>query len=40
MADLMVSRTLDVPTDALWQLVRDFGDVRWIPGGENAQLEG
>ena len=40
MAELQVSRTLDAPTDALWRLVRDFGDVRWIPGGEHAKLEG
>ena len=40
MAELQVIRTIDAPTDALWKLVRDFGDVRWIPGGEHAKLEG
>lgn len=40
MAELQVIRTIDAPTDALWKLVRDFGDVRWIPGGEHAKREG
>ncbi|MDP7570235.1 MAG: SRPBCC family protein [Myxococcota bacterium] len=40
MAKLTVSRTLDAQTDALWKLVRDFGDVRGIPGAEHAKLEG
>ena len=40
MAELAVNRTLDAPTDALWKLVRDFGNVHWIPGGEHAKLEG
>ncbi len=35
-----VSRTLNASTEAVWGLVRDFGNVPWMPGGENAETEG
>ena len=40
MASANVTKTLDVKTDALWNIVRDFGGVGWMPGGENAEVEG
>lgn len=40
MAQLVVREAIDATQDRLWRLVRDFGDVRWIPGGENARTEG
>ena len=41
MAKVTVERTLAVPADALWELVRDFGNVSWMPGGSDiARIEG
>jgi hypothetical protein len=40
MAETNVTRTLDTDPDNLWQVVRAFDDVRWIPGGENAEIRG
>ena len=41
MANIVVEKTLPVSPDALWELVKDFGNVRWIPGAsETAQGEG
>ena len=40
MPTVTVTRTLSAPTDRVWQVVRDFGDVRWIPGGENGEIRG
>jgi hypothetical protein len=40
MLELDVSRTLDTTPDLLWSCVRAFGDVPWIPGGENAEIRG
>jgi len=40
MASIQVTKTLDAEPDALWALVRDFGNVPWIPGGENAEVRG
>ena len=40
MAQINVTRTLDTSTDTLWQLVRAFDVVPWIPGGEDAEIQG
>ena len=41
MAEVTVTRTLDVTPDALWRLVSDFADVSWLPGGgAGAEFEG
>ena len=40
MAKIQVKQELAAPADALWKLVADFGNVPWIPGGENVKLEG
>ena len=40
MAHAVVSEDLDAAEDRLWRVVADFGDVRWIPGGEAARTEG
>jgi len=40
MARIQVKQELPVPADKLWNLVADFGNVPWIPGGENVRLEG
>jgi len=40
MAQAIVKEVIDVPVDRLWRLVADFGNVRWIPGGETARTEG
>ena len=40
MARTTVKAEIAVPADELWALVRDFGNVPWIPGGEEATVEG
>jgi alkylation response protein AidB-like acyl-CoA dehydrogenase len=40
MATARVTRTLDVPADALWQLVSDFGDTSWMPGPPKVERVG
>lgn len=40
MATINVTRTLRAPTARVWEVVRAFGDVRWIPGGENGEIRG
>ena len=40
MAKIQVKQELPTPADELWKLVADFGNVPWIPGGENVRLEG
>jgi len=40
MAKVLVRAQIDVPVERLWRLVADFGDVRWIPGGESARTQG
>ncbi len=41
MASILVEKTLPAAPDALWELVVDFGNVRWIPGAsETAKVEG
>jgi len=39
MATARVTKQLDVPADAAWALVADFGNCDWIPGA-NAKIEG
>jgi len=40
MAHLVVREEIDATEDRLWRVVADFGNVRWIPGGESARTEG
>jgi hypothetical protein len=40
MAEARIARTVDVTPDALWDCVRAFGDVPWIPGGDRAEIRG
>ena len=40
MAETGVARTLDTTADALWECVRDFGDLRWIPGDLQVEVRG
>ena len=40
MPTIQLTKTLDITTDALWNIVRDFGAVAWIPGGENGEIRG
>jgi alkylation response protein AidB-like acyl-CoA dehydrogenase len=39
-ATARVTRTLDVPADALWKLVSDFGDTSWMPGPPKVERVG
>ena len=40
MAETTVKAEIAVPAEKLWALVRDFGNVPWIPGGDEARVEG
>jgi hypothetical protein len=40
MAVVKVSDEIAVSGDVLWALVRDFGNVAWIPGATNVKLQG
>ena len=40
MGQTTVKEEVGVSADALWELVRDFGNVPWIPGGDEATVEG
>lgn len=41
MARFGVSETIEVPVEKVWRLLRNFGDVSWVPGmGESARVEG
>ena len=40
MAQTTVKAEIAVSADKLWALVRDFGNVPWIPGGDEATVEG
>jgi hypothetical protein len=40
MASTNLTKTLDIPTAALWEIVKNFGGVSWIPGGENGEIRG
>ncbi len=34
------TRNMDVPADALWALIENFGDCSWMPAGTSVELEG
>ena len=40
MGKTTVKAEIAVPAEKLWALVRDFGNVGWIPGGDEATVEG
>lgn len=40
MAETTVTRTLDTTPEALWSCIRDFGDLRWIPGRTKVEVRG
>ncbi len=40
MAVVKVSGEIAVSADKLWAVVRDFGNVGWIPGAGNVKLQG
>jgi carbon monoxide dehydrogenase subunit G len=40
LAETMITRTINVNPDAAWDLLADFGDVRWIPGIDGVVVDG
>jgi len=40
MPETGVARTLDTTPEALWECVRNFGDLRWIPGDLEVEVRG
>lgn len=40
MAHVSVTKTLDVPADALWKVVEDFADTGWMPTGTPCETVG
>ncbi|MCP3985693.1 MAG: SRPBCC family protein [bacterium] len=35
-----VKKTLDIPVEALWKVVREFGDTSWMPAGTPSEVIG
>jgi mxaD protein len=35
-----VTRTLEAPAEAVWRLVRAFGDLSWVPGDPKVEVRG
>lgn len=40
MGHVCVKKTLDVPVDALWKIVGDFGNTSWMPTGTPCETVG
>jgi len=40
MAGVEVRAQFDVPSERLWSVISDFGNVAWIPGMEGVRVEG
>ena len=40
MASATIAKTIDVPADAVWRLIADFGDTSWMPAGTQATVSG
>ena len=40
MAEVMVSGEMEVPVEALWKLLADFGSVGWMQGVTDVKVEG
>jgi len=40
MADVVLERNLAAPADRLWAVLRDFGDVSWIPPAGKVDVDG
>jgi carbon monoxide dehydrogenase subunit G len=38
--EVCVTAEFDVPSERLWQIVADFGNVSWIPGMTDVRVEG
>jgi carbon monoxide dehydrogenase subunit G len=39
-AEVSVTAEFDAPSERLWQVVADFGNVAWIPGMTDVRVEG
>jgi hypothetical protein len=40
MAQTSVTEEIDRPAAEVWAVLRDFGNVPWMPGGDQATVEG
>jgi hypothetical protein len=40
MPSATISKVVDVPADAVWRLIANFGDTSWMPAGTQATLVG
>lgn len=40
MAEVVAKGDFTIPAEKLWEVVRDFGNVSWIPGIAECKLEG
>ena len=40
MASATISKRIDVPADAVWRLISNFGDTSWMPAGTQVTLVG
>lgn len=40
MASAVIARQVDVPADAIWKLISNFGDASWMPAGTQVTVVG
>jgi len=40
MIELNIEREVNLDADAVWAVLADFGNVDWVPGIENVEIEG
>jgi len=40
MAKTQVTRTLDISPERVWQCIRAFGDLSWVPGDAKVEVRG
>ncbi len=40
MANATISKRIEVPADAVWKLISNFGDTSWMPAGTQVTLVG
>jgi len=40
MVEVSIEREFDYPSERLWAVIADFGNVSWVPGVQKVELEG
>lgn len=40
MVELEVVRNINASTESVWQILGDYGNLSWVPGADNVEVEG